>query len=167
MIVGGGEEATDLYTGPFQNVRVLSDDWYSTNLKAIRVGNATPIGARRQGPQGMPSNSIIDSGTNSLNLGQQLLEALISQFSANQQALLNRSISGQLVSADQLALGTWPTITFLLEGYRRATSRSTFPPKLLAGRYRASRRGDGRHYQGTGWARDPRSATDERLLHHL
>ena len=36
---------------------VLSDDWYSTNLKAIIVGNADPIAARLQGPQGMPSHS--------------------------------------------------------------------------------------------------------------
>src|SRR5579871_1143463 len=27
MIVGGGEESTDLYTGSFQTVRVLSDEW--------------------------------------------------------------------------------------------------------------------------------------------
>src|SRR6266850_1225814 len=28
MIIGGGEESTDLYTGNFQSVKVLSDDWY-------------------------------------------------------------------------------------------------------------------------------------------
>jgi hypothetical protein len=116
MIVGGGEEATDLYTGSFQTVKVLSDAWYCTNLKSIQVGNTAPIGARVQGPQGMPSNSIVDSGTNSLNLGQQLLNALISKFSPDQQALLNRSISGQLVSTAELNLPAWPTITFVLEG---------------------------------------------------
>ena len=82
MIVGGGEEATDLYTGAFQTVKVLSDDWYSTHLKAIIVGSADPIAARLKGPQGMPSNSIIDSGTNSLNLSPQTLRAMISKFSA-------------------------------------------------------------------------------------
>jgi hypothetical protein len=116
MIVGGGEDATDLYTGSFQTVKVLSDDWYSTNLKSIKVGSSTPIGARLQGPKGMPSNSIIDSGTNSLNLGQQLLDALVSKFSADQQSLLKQSISGQLVSVDNLNLTSWPTITFVLEG---------------------------------------------------
>jgi hypothetical protein len=116
MIVGGGEEATDLYTGSFQIVKVLSDDWYSTNLKSIKVGDSTPIGARLQGPQGMSSNSIIDSGTNSLNLGQQLLDALVSKFSADQQNLLKQAISGQLVSADELNLTSWPAITFVLEG---------------------------------------------------
>jgi Eukaryotic aspartyl protease len=117
MIVGGGEESTDLYTGGFQIVKVLSDEWYSTNLKAVIVGTTDPITARIQGPQGMPSNSIVDSGTNSLNLGPQMLQAIVSKFSASQQALLNQSImSGQLVQAASLNLAIWPDITFVMEG---------------------------------------------------
>ena len=116
MIIGGGEEQTDLFSGAFQSVKVLSDEWYCTNLRSIEVGASSPIDARLQGPQGMPSNSIIDSGTNSLNLGQQMLQALISKFSAPQQALLRQSIAGNLVSAADLNLAAWPTITFVLEG---------------------------------------------------
>jgi len=117
MIIGGGEEATDLYTGEFQTVKVLSDDWYSTNLRSITVGNTAPIVARIQGPQGMASNSIIDSGTNSLNLSPQLLQAVISKFTNAQQTLLNQSIrNGQLVSMADLKLDVWPTITVTLEG---------------------------------------------------
>jgi hypothetical protein len=116
MIVGGGEEDTDLYTGSFQTVKVLSDAWYCTNLKEIIVGNTSPIAARLQGPQGMPSNSIIDSGTNSLNLGGQMLQALVSKFSAPQQQLLLKSIKGGTVAVNDLDLATWPTLTFVLEG---------------------------------------------------
>jgi hypothetical protein len=117
MIVGGGEESTDLYTGAFQTVKVLSDDWYSTNLRSIVVGNASPIQARMQGPQGMPSNSIIDSGTNSLNLSPQMLKAVISKFTPAQQALLNTSImDGQLVATADLDLASWPTITCIMQG---------------------------------------------------
>jgi hypothetical protein len=117
MVVGGGEESTDLYTGAFQTVKVLSDDWYSTNLKAIVVGSSSLIQARMQGPQGMPSNSIIDSGTNSLNLSPQLLKALISKFTPAQQALLNKSImDSQLVSVADLNLASWPTITVIMQG---------------------------------------------------
>ncbi len=69
MIIGGGEESKNLYTGVFQTVKVVSDDWYSTNLKAVIVGSSDPIVARMQGPKGMPSNSIVDSGgTNSLDI---------------------------------------------------------------------------------------------------
>ncbi len=117
MVVGGGEESTDLYTGTFQTVTVLADDWYNTNLKSIVVGSADPIVARIQGPKGMPSNSIVDSGTNSLNLSQQLLKAVLSKFSTAQQSLLTTSIlDGKLVSAASLNLASWPTLTFVLQG---------------------------------------------------
>jgi Eukaryotic aspartyl protease len=116
MIVGGGEESTDLYTGSFQTVKVLSDAWYCTNLKAIIVGKSAPIAGRFEGPQGMPSNSIIDSGTNSLNLGPQMLQAVLSEFSPSQQAMLTQSIKGKPVPVSKLDLATWPTITVILEG---------------------------------------------------
>jgi hypothetical protein len=54
IIVGGGEESTDLYTGPFQSVKVLADDWYNSNLKAVTVGSADPIVARMQGRKACP-----------------------------------------------------------------------------------------------------------------
>lgn len=116
MIVGGGEESTDLYTGGFQVVKVLSDAWYCTNLKAIVVGSAAPVVGRTQGPRGMPSNSIIDSGTNSLNLGPQMLAAVLSRFSAPQRTLLAKSIHGQPVATADLDLAQWPTLTVILEG---------------------------------------------------
>jgi hypothetical protein len=80
------------------------------------VGESSPIAARLQGPPGMASNSIIDSGTNSLNLGPQMLQAFLSKFSASQQALLTKSIQGNLVSVADLDLATWPTVTFILQG---------------------------------------------------
>lgn len=117
MIIGGGEESTDLYTGDFQNVKVVSDDWYSTTLKSVIVGSSAPIAARMQGPQGMPSNSIIDSGTNSLNISKQTLSAIISRFTPAQQKLLNTSITGQeAVPMSELDLRQWPTISFVMEG---------------------------------------------------
>jgi hypothetical protein len=117
MIVGGGEESTDLYTGSFQTVKVLSDDWYSTNLKEIIVGSTAPIAARLHGPKGMPSNSIIDSGTNSLSISSQTLKAMLSRFSTAQHALLTQSIMDNTpVSAASLNLPTWPTLTFVMQG---------------------------------------------------
>ncbi len=117
MVVGGGVEETDLYTGTFQNVKVLADEWYNTNLKSVTVGTTDPIAARLKGPKGFPSNSIVDSGTNSLNLPSQMLNAVISKFNTAQQALLTQSIlDGKLVSAASLNLASWPTLTFVLEG---------------------------------------------------
>jgi hypothetical protein len=117
MILGGGEESTDLYTGSFQTVKVLSDDWYSTNLKEVVVGNSSPVAGRLQGPMGMQSNSIVDSGTNSLNISPQTLSAIISKFSSDQRLLLMKSIhQGQLVPMSALRLDEWPTISFVMEG---------------------------------------------------
>jgi hypothetical protein len=129
MVIGGGYDETDLFTGSFQKVKVLSDDWYSTNLKAIIVGNSDPIAARLQGPKGMPSNSIVDSGTNSLNISPQTLQAMISKFSAQQQGLLNQSVmDGKLVSTADLNLGSWPTLTFVMQGDAGDVSLQVPPP---------------------------------------
>jgi hypothetical protein len=117
MIVGGGEESTDLYTGGFQTVKVLADEWYNTNLKSIKVGNISPIAISARGPKGMPSNSIVDSGTNSINIGPRLLKAVFAKFSSSQQALLNASVLGQrIIQASKLDLATWPDIIFILQG---------------------------------------------------
>jgi hypothetical protein len=117
MIIGGGEESTDLYTGKFQSVKVVSDDWYSTNLKSIIVGNSSPIAARTHGPQGAPSNSIVDSGTNSLDVSRQMFDAIASKLTSGQRQLLRASVTDeQLVSASDLKLASWPTLTFVLEG---------------------------------------------------
>jgi hypothetical protein len=117
MIVGGGEEATDLYTGTFQTVKVLADDWYNTNLKAIKVGaSSSPIHVPVRGQKGMPSNSIVDSGTNSLNLGPKILNAILAKLSAGQQAQLTASMDGRIVSVADLKLADWPDLTFILQG---------------------------------------------------
>ncbi len=117
MILGGGEESTELYIGSFQTVKVLSDDWYSTNLKEVIVGNSSPVAGRLQGRMGQQSNSIVDSGTNSLNISTQTLSAIISKFSTDQQLLLTKSIyQGQPVPMSELRLDEWPTISFVMEG---------------------------------------------------
>jgi hypothetical protein len=116
MIIGGGEESTDLFTGTFQTVKVLADEWYNTNLKSITV-NGKAIAISSRGPKGMPSNSIIDSGTNSLNLGPRLLKALFALFTSSQQQLLNASVfENRAIPNSKLQLETWPNMTFVLQG---------------------------------------------------
>jgi aspartyl protease len=117
MIIGGGDEADDLYTGTFQTVKVLADEWYNTNLKAVIVGNTSQIHMPTKGPNGMSSNSIVDSGTNTLNIGPHLLKSILAKFSPSQQALLNASVFGQsYVSVSQLNLPTWPTSPLFYKG---------------------------------------------------
>jgi len=116
MILGGGEEFTDLYSGTFQSVKVLSDSWYCTNLKAVVVGSYGQVAARVQGPSGMPSNSIIDSGTNSLSFGVQMLQAIAEKLPAALQEPFVAGLQGQVLANDSIKLADWPTLTFVLEG---------------------------------------------------
>lgn len=128
MIVGGGEECTNLYTGAFKTVKVLSDEWYNTNLKTVIVGNGDPIAARIQGPRGSSSNSIVDSGTASLEVSKQMFRALLSKFTPAQQELLTRSVlDGKPVAASALDLPNWPALTFVLQGDAEDVSLQVAP----------------------------------------
>jgi hypothetical protein len=121
MILGGGEECRDLYTGPFQTARVMAEQWYNTNLKAIIVGDTAPLSVHQQPPEGYPSNSIVDSGTTSIDLGPLLLKALFSRFTPDQQALLTATIRRKIpaVPMADLKLRSWPPLTFILQGLKK------------------------------------------------
>jgi hypothetical protein len=117
LILGGGEEETDLYTGPFQVARVVHDLYYNTNLKSITVGNTTPI----QVPpptkaSGNVSNSVVDSGTNSLLLDQALFDAVALKFSPAADSTLTDAMRAGYVPMSKLDLSDWPNITLVLEG---------------------------------------------------
>jgi hypothetical protein len=116
LIVGGGPECADLYAGAFQTVKVLADEWWNTNLKAIVVGDgaAIPIAAGGVGP--VPSNAIVDSGNPCLTFGPGLLAQVLAKFSAAQQAQLQASIAGKAVATADLDLAAWPSLGFILEG---------------------------------------------------
>ena len=116
MIVGGGTECADLYAGPFQNVKVMADEWWNTHLKAIVVGGHGPIHLSARGVKGVPSNSLVDSGNTSLVLGPTLLTTFLGQFAPSQQAQLKASMAGGPVAMADLDLAAWPNLTFILEG---------------------------------------------------
>jgi hypothetical protein len=121
MILGGGEESRDLYTGAFQTARVMAEQWYNTNLKAIIVGDTEPLSVHQRPPNGYPSNSIVDSGTTSIDLGPLLLKALFSRFTSDQQALLTTTIRRKVpaVPMVDLKLRSWPPLTFILQGLKK------------------------------------------------
>ena len=85
LILGGGEEATDLYTGGFHDAIVLSDDYYSVNLKAVVVGAGAPIAvAPPSFNDRVPTNAIVDSGTNGLDLDPDLFDAIAARLTGSQ-----------------------------------------------------------------------------------
>jgi hypothetical protein len=117
LILGGGEEATDLYSGKFQVARVVDDLYYNTNLKSIVVGNGTPISvAAPTKASGNTSNSIVDSGTNGLIIDQALFEQILQAFSSAADTTLSDALRAGFVPMSQLNLAAWPSLTFVLEG---------------------------------------------------
>jgi hypothetical protein len=117
LILGGGEESTDLYSGSFQVARVVDDVYYNTNLKSITVGNSAPISVSPPTKaSGNVSNSIVDSGTNSLMLDQGLFEQIVEKLSSTADSTLSDAMRAGYVPMSKLDLSAWPTITFVLEG---------------------------------------------------
>lgn len=124
FILGGGAEQTDLYQpgASFVNVDVVDDAWYNTNLKAVQVEgcaavNVLPLPTKYA--QSMISNSIIDSGTNSLAVSKDVLTAIMQSLnSLNPQfvQLAEQAAKQGGIPASQLDLSKWPSISFILAG---------------------------------------------------
>jgi hypothetical protein len=113
LIIGGGEEATDLYKGSFKTALVLSDDWYSVNLRQVIVGRSAPIGVLPPTSQDqVPTNAIVDSGTNGLDLNPTLFEAILKKLTPAQAQL----VRSQQTPVANINLAQWPTLTFVLQG---------------------------------------------------
>ena len=117
LILGGGEESTDLYSGKFQVARVVDDEYYNTNLKAVIVGRGPPITVPPPiKASGNSSNSIVDSGTNGLSLDQPLFEQILKALSPPDDTSLSDALRAGYVPMSQLNLSQWPALTFVLEG---------------------------------------------------
>jgi hypothetical protein len=114
LILGGGEEYTNLYTGTFQVARVVHDLYYNVNLKSVTVGNTAPIQVSAPTKaSGNVSNSIVDSGTNGIYLDSSTFKDLLARFSS---LGLEDIIRAGYVSMSKLNLAAWPALTFVLEG---------------------------------------------------
>jgi len=117
LILGGGEEQTQLYTGSFQVARVVDDSYYNVNLKSIIVGNAAPIPVPPPTKaSGNASNAVVDSGTNGIYLDQALFDAIAKNLSPGADSTLSDAMQAGYVPMSKLDLAAWPTITFVLEG---------------------------------------------------
>jgi Eukaryotic aspartyl protease len=121
FIMGGGPEQTDLYTGDFVNVAVVDDAWYNTDLLGVQVGSGKAIDAKQlpsQFGKTMISNSIVDSGTNSLALSNDVFTAIMSSLDTINPHFTKtiETAARTPVPVDNLRLHQWPEITFILRG---------------------------------------------------
>jgi hypothetical protein len=122
FVLGGGLDQADLYTGQPVKVEVLDDLYYNTNLKAVQVGDAEPVWVNPLPPsqaKSLVSNSIVDSGTNSLVLAPDVYGAVISgleSLSVSFAALVRDATSNGAVPQSSLNLSSWPDISFVMQG---------------------------------------------------
>ena len=124
LILGGGEEATDLHNGKFKTALVLSDDYWSVNLKQVIVGNAGAIPVRPPSRQSTArTNAIVDSGTNGLDIAPAIFDAILAKLPPDQVKLMRT----REVSTKQVKLDEWPTLTFVLQGERGDISLDVEP----------------------------------------
>ncbi|NER39486.1 MAG: A1 family peptidase [Oscillatoria sp. SIO1A7] len=108
FILGGGEEATDLYDGEFTTVKVVNDIYYNTNMSALYVGNIR-IGIPKYSRQ--PSNSIVDSGTNRIVLNPGIYNKVVAAFGK-----IDESFAEAIKNKRVKSLQGWPDVTVELEG---------------------------------------------------
>jgi hypothetical protein len=133
FILGGGEEQTDLYTGAFLNVDVVDDAWYNTNLISVQVDGCAPVNAAplpTKYAQSMISNSIIDSGTNSLAVSQDVLAAILNSLKTlNGEFVQAIGKAKDSIPASQLDLSKWPGISFILASDTGGSVKLTCSPQ--------------------------------------
>jgi hypothetical protein len=134
FVIGGGEEEDQFYTGSFTQVAVLDDIYYNTNLLSVQVGNQPPISVLPP-PAGSPdpSNSIVDSGTNSLVIDQTLFDKILASFGAINAEfptmLQNYALgAGQGVNQAQINLSAWPNLILSLQGADGSPAALTVTP---------------------------------------
>jgi Eukaryotic aspartyl protease len=122
FVLGGGLDQSDLYTGTPLNVAVLDNLYYNTNLKEVRVGDGSPIPVAPLPPsqaKSLVSNSIVDSGTNSLVLPSDLYQAVVSalgKLGANFATSVSTATSDGAIPQSGLDLPSWPDISFVMQG---------------------------------------------------
>jgi len=126
LILGGGEEQTDLYQGDFSSIRVEHDVYYNVELTSVQVGNKTSIAAAPLDNKHLKSyltNAIIDTGAGGIVLTAEIYQQVISDLIA-----VNSDFADQLkpftelsaqevgIDANELNLAQWPDITFTFVG---------------------------------------------------
>ncbi|ABV38171.1 conserved hypothetical protein [Shewanella sediminis HAW-EB3] len=126
LILGGGEEHTELYQGDFHTIRVDHDIYYNVTLTSIRVGDQPPIPAPaldEKYRKNYYSNAIVDTGASAIALTEPLYRALLKSLAAISPKFVPliapfKEISAQErgIDASLLDLSQWPDITFTFLG---------------------------------------------------
>jgi len=126
LILGGGEEQTQLYRGEFKTLPVEHDIYYNVSLSSLQVGNqpvipAPPLAAKHQ--KSYFTNAIIDTGASLIVLTSEMYQQMLKDFAAISTDFASllapfEKISAQETGIDSshLELDKWPDLTFNFTG---------------------------------------------------
>ena len=125
LVLGGGAEQQHLYRGAFQDVRILHDEYYNANLRAVRVGGQEPIPVPPLDPGDVPhrhSNALLDSGSSFLVLEASAYAAILDGFARHDARLPGLVAEFQRAFAQEQGLANhridprdWPDLHLHLE----------------------------------------------------
>jgi Eukaryotic aspartyl protease len=133
FILGGGQQATSLYTGSFASVDVVDDAWYNVDLRGVQVAGARKVAVKplpREYAKTMLSNAIVDSGTNSLVLASEVFNAVAAGLEELDRTFIKKieAAARDGIATADLQLEAWPDITFTLKGESTETVALTCAP---------------------------------------
>lgn len=126
LVLGGGEECTELYQGPLSHVCLVHDKYYNTELLQIQLEGCGAFAVPALDEQDLKaygSNSIFDCGSSFLILETSCYQYLIDElsrlnpdFAVAIDAALEARNSMAGIAMDQLQLNAWPDIVLSLKG---------------------------------------------------
>jgi hypothetical protein len=134
FILGGGKRESDLFDGEFVSVDVVDDAWYNTDLLSVQIAGQNPINSKQlpsQYGKTMISNSLVDSGTNTLFLAADVYDAVVSSlngFNSTFGQQIQEATQQGYIASSSLQLDKWPDITFALKGTNGANVPLTCSP---------------------------------------
>jgi hypothetical protein len=125
LVLGGGEECRELYSGRMHDIRILHELYYNANLIAVQVGDQPRIPAPPLQPEYQKryaSNAIIDSGCSFIVLEQSVYDAVIGGIAACDARFADLIDRFQKAMVDRQGLPNnsidtrrWPDLHFYLE----------------------------------------------------
>ncbi|MCW8832881.1 MAG: pepsin-like aspartyl protease, partial [Colwellia sp.] len=142
LILGGGEEQTDLYQGEFSHIKVEHDVYYNVELVSVQVGDKAPITAaplQQDKVKSYLTNAIIDTGAGGIVLTADIYQQMIKDLTAINpefETLLSpfKDIAYQEVGIDssELNLAQWPDIIFtfvsdIIDGKKKTVQLTCTP----------------------------------------
>lgn len=130
LILGGDEQQTNLYQGPFSTIKVLHDVYYNVELQSVQVGDNEPIIAEPLATKDVDTyftNAIVDTGASLTVLTYSLYQQVIKQLSEVNPKFAElltpfADIKAQYqgIDANLVNLAEWPEIKFTFTGIKDA-----------------------------------------------